>query len=79
MRKAIHIIAEYQQQYDLDIQLHLNSEPTFQQLDNDLTHYVYSGSIGKIMPGVLCFGKETHVGNPLEGLSSNFILSYITQ
>ena len=25
------------------------------------------------------FGKETHVGNPLEGLSSNFILSYITQ
>lgn len=79
MRKVIHIIAEYQQQYDLDIQLHLNSEPTFQQLDNDLTHYVYSGSIGKIMPGVLCFGKETHVGNPLEGLSSNFILSYITQ
>lgn len=79
MRAAIHKIAQYQQQYELDIQLHLNSEPTFQQVDDDLTHYVYTGSIGKIMPGVLCFGKETHVGNPLEGLSSNFILSYITQ
>ncbi|SUM34803.1 peptidase [Staphylococcus gallinarum] len=31
------------------------------------------------MPGVLCYGKETHVGNPFEGVSSNYMMSYINQ
>ncbi|MGO1387663.1 MAG: M20/M25/M40 family metallo-hydrolase [Staphylococcus equorum] len=79
IRKAVEAIAQLKQQYHLDIQLHLNSEPTFQQAGADEKHYIYSGSIGKIMPGVLCYGKETHVGNPLDGLSSNFMMSYITQ
>ncbi|RIO61625.1 M20/M25/M40 family metallo-hydrolase, partial [Mammaliicoccus sciuri] len=76
MRKAVETIARLKQQHQLDIQLHLNSEPTFQQASADEQHYIYSGSIGKIMPGVLCYGKETHVGNPMDGLSSNFMMSY---
>ncbi|MDU0463203.1 M20/M25/M40 family metallo-hydrolase [Staphylococcus ureilyticus] len=79
MRKAVEKLAELKANYDLDIQLHLNSEPTFQQATSDEKHYIYSGSIGKIMPAVLCYGKETHVGQPLEGLSANFMMSYITQ
>lgn len=79
MRQAVKAIADLKQRYQLDIQLHLNSEPTFQQAGADEHHYVYSGSIGKIMPGVLCYGKETHVGNPLDGLSSNYMMSYINQ
>ncbi len=79
MRKAVETIARLKQQHQLDIQLHLNSEPTFQQASADEHHYIYSGSIGKIMPGVLCYGKETHVGNPMDGLSSNFMMSYINQ
>lgn len=78
-RKAVETIERIKQTHQLDIQLHLNSEPTFQQSEIDHKHYVYSGSIGKIMPGVLCYGKETHVGNPLDGLSSNYMMSYITQ
>ncbi|MGW7854907.1 M20/M25/M40 family metallo-hydrolase [Staphylococcus xylosus] len=79
MRKAVETIARLKQHHQLDIQLHLNSEPTFQQASADEHHYIYSGSIGKIMPGVLCYGKETHVGNPMDGLSSNFMMSYINQ
>lgn len=79
MRKAVETIASIKQTFQLDIQLHLNSEPTFQQASADEQHYIYSGSIGKIMPGVLCYGKETHVGNPLDGLSSNFMMSYMNQ
>ncbi|MBF7016299.1 M20/M25/M40 family metallo-hydrolase [Staphylococcus durrellii] len=79
MRKAVEMIEHYQQAYNLDIALHLNSEPTFQQESGDPSHSIYSGSIGKIMPGVLCYGIETHVGNPLSGLSSNYMNSYITQ
>lgn len=79
MRKAVLKLAELTKHYQLNIQLHLNSEPTFQQSGLEESHYIYSGSIGKIMPGVLCYGKETHVGNPFEGVSSNYMMSYINQ
>ncbi|UTH13905.1 M20/M25/M40 family metallo-hydrolase [Macrococcus equipercicus] len=79
MRTAMTRLNELRQAEGLEIMLHLNSEPTFQQSSTDHAHYVYSGSIGKIMPSVLCYGRETHVGTPMSGVSSNFMLSYINQ
>ncbi|KIX91772.1 arginine utilization protein RocB [Staphylococcus microti] len=79
MHAAVAHVAQLCQQHDLSIALHLNSEPTFQQAHYDTNHYHYTGSIGKIMPSVLVYGRETHVGTPANGLSSNFILSYIQQ
>ncbi|ARJ50537.1 M20/M25/M40 family metallo-hydrolase [Staphylococcus lutrae] len=78
MHVAVAELARLCQQYQLKIKLHLNSEPTFQQEGDDI-HYFYTGSIGKIMPGALVYGRETHVGTPALGLSSNFVMSYILQ
>jgi arginine utilization protein RocB len=47
----------------------LNSEPMFPRYPGDQTNYVYTGSIGKILPGFYCYGKETHVGESLAGLN----------
>ncbi|MBW1225688.1 hypothetical protein KYD80_26130, partial [Escherichia coli] len=71
MLAAVNYLDKLRLQYDLDIKLHLNSEPTFQQASHDHNHYYYTGSIGKIMPSVLVYGRETHVGTPAIGLSSN--------
>lgn len=79
MHAAVAHLDTLRKQHDLSIALHLNSEPTFQQAHHDTNHYHYTGSIGKIMPSVLVYGRETHVGTPAIGLSSNFILSYIQQ
>ncbi|WP_278926242.1 M20/M25/M40 family metallo-hydrolase [Staphylococcus auricularis] len=79
MRKAVEALANIKEKEGLDIQLHLNSEPTMQEDMSSDDHYVYSGSIGKMMPGIVCYGKATHVGNPLSGLSSNYMMSYINQ
>ncbi|UEX90459.1 M20/M25/M40 family metallo-hydrolase [Staphylococcus ratti] len=79
MHAAVEYVNELRKQHQLSIQLHLNSEPTFQQAQDDSNHYYYSGSIGKIMPSVLVYGRETHVGTPSNGLSSNFLMSYIQQ
>lgn len=79
MRAAVTALDQLCQRENLNVELHLNSEPTFQQSSDDDAHYVYTGSIGKIMPSVLCYGKETHVGTPMTGISSNFILSYINK
>ena len=79
MLAAVKKINEIRKEKDLNIVLHLNSEPTFQQAPGNNTHYVYTGTIGKLMPAVYVYGKETHVGNAMNGLSSNYIMSFINK
>lgn len=78
MRQAVKLIAELQEKENLKIKLFLNSEPSFSQGPTDLKEYVYSGSIGKIMPAALFYGKETHVGEPLKGITAPFMSAYLT-
>ena len=44
----------------------------------DDNKYVYIGSVGKLMPSFLIVGKETHVGEPFNGLDANQIAASIT-
>jgi arginine utilization protein RocB len=78
MRKAVPTLLRLAQQYDLEYELILNSEPMFTQYPCDTNHYLYTGTIGKVMPGFLCYGKETHVGEPISGLNANLMTSLIT-
>lgn len=79
MRAAVPGIVEIQQTMGLNIKLFLNSEPSFTQSPLDETHYIYSGSIGKILPGALFYGVPTHAGEPLSGMTSHFLSSYLTK
>lgn len=78
MRQAVKHIAELQRKHDLEIILFLNSEPSFSQDPADLQEYIYSGTIGKIMPAALFYGKETHVGEPLKGITAPFMSAFLT-
>lgn len=78
MRTAVPILLDLAKKQGLDYQACLNSEPMFTRYPGDEKQYVYTGSIGKILPGFLCYGKETHVGEPLSGLNANFMASQIT-
>ncbi|WP_019242942.1 MULTISPECIES: M20/M25/M40 family metallo-hydrolase [Bacillus] len=79
MREAIPKLVELSKIYELTYTLFLNSEPMFTQTPGDLGHYFYTGSIGKILPSVLCFGKETHVGEPLSGINAAWMSSVLSQ
>lgn len=78
MRQAVKRIVEIQKKQNLDIILFLNSEPSFSQGPTDLKEYIYSGTIGKIMPAALFYGKETHVGEPLKGITAPFMSAFLT-
>ncbi|MFS0784290.1 M20/M25/M40 family metallo-hydrolase [Bacillus sp. 1P06AnD] len=78
MRAAVDHLVELQETHKLDFLCFLNSEPVFPQTPDDTNYYIYSGSIGKIMPCALCYGKETHVGEPLAGMTSNYMASFVT-
>lgn len=79
MRAAVPKLIDLRDQHELTYNLFLNSEPVFSQKPGDPKFYIYSGSIGKIMPSALFYGMETHVGEPLSGINANYIASYLTQ
>jgi arginine utilization protein RocB len=79
MRAAVELLRELQDSRGLRPVLFLNSEPSFPAHPGDPTHYVYSGSIGKLLPAALCYGRETHAGTPLKGLTSPYIASFLVQ
>lgn len=79
MREAVPTLLKLSEQHGLTYTLFLNSEPMFSQIPGDEDYYFYTGSIGKIMPGALCFGKETHVGEPLSGINAAWMTSVLSQ
>lgn len=79
MRLAVPKLVELQQKNQLDYRLFLNSEPVFTNEPRDRKHHLYTGSIGKVLVGSLFYGKESHAGEPLRGVSSPFIASYLTR
>src|SRR5699024_346367 len=56
----------------------LNGEPIFRKYPTDPNYYVYTGSIGKVLPGFYCYGKETHAGEPFSGLNPNLMTSFLS-
>ncbi|RDW19407.1 M20/M25/M40 family metallo-hydrolase [Oceanobacillus chungangensis] len=79
MRAAVPVLLELQDKHQLTYTLFLNSEPVFTQEPKDHAHYLYTGSIGKLLAAALFYGKETHAGEPLSGLTSPYIASYLTR
>ncbi|WP_242143454.1 MULTISPECIES: M20/M25/M40 family metallo-hydrolase [unclassified Bacillus cereus group] len=78
MRAAVPKLLELAKEHDLQYKAVLNSEPMFTCYPGDQNKYIYTGSIGKVLPGFLCYGKETHVGEPFAGLNANYMASLLT-
>ena len=78
MRAAVKELVRLQEQEGHRYKLFLNGEPSFSQGPADTKEYVYSGTIGKIMPSALFYGKETHVGEPLKGITADYMASFLT-
>ncbi|MFS0646337.1 M20/M25/M40 family metallo-hydrolase [Siminovitchia sp. 179-K 8D1 HS] len=79
MRAAVKVLVQLRKRFNLSYKMFLNSEPSFSQMPGDEKYYIYTGTLGKIMPAALIYGKETHVGEPLKGITANYIASFLTQ
>ncbi|AYC28888.1 M20/M25/M40 family metallo-hydrolase [Paenisporosarcina cavernae] len=79
MREAVPHLITLKEKHQLDYFLFLNGEPVFAQEPGDKKTYIYSGTIGKIMPSALVYGMETHVGEPLSGVTANYFASFLTK
>ncbi len=79
MRAAVPVLLKIAEEYDLEYVTVLNGEPMFMRYPGDNNKYIYTGSIGKLLPGFLCYGKETHVGEPFAGLNANNMVSLLSE
>nr|WP_318538943.1 M20/M25/M40 family metallo-hydrolase [Terribacillus saccharophilus] len=79
MLRALEVLQQIQTSEELVYKLCMNGEPVFSKYPGDTGNYMYSGSIGKVLPGFFCYGKETHVGEPFGGLNANLMISYLSQ
>ncbi|KGX91361.1 hypothetical protein N781_04690 [Pontibacillus halophilus JSM 076056 = DSM 19796] len=79
MLTALDVLKQLKQEEGLSYTACLNGEPMFSQYPGDPNYYVYSGSIGKLLPGFLSYGKETHVGEPFAGLNPNLMVGYLAE
>jgi arginine utilization protein RocB len=57
----------------------LISEPHFPKYPGDRTKYLYTGTVGKLLPVFYCVGKETHACEPLSGLNPNRLTAKIIE
>ncbi|WP_226582811.1 M20/M25/M40 family metallo-hydrolase [Halobacillus litoralis] len=79
MLAALPALQKIKEEEGLTFKAALNGEPMFSKYPGDPAYYLYTGSIGKALPGFLCYGKETHAGEPFGGLNANLMVSYLTQ
>lgn len=78
MIAAVPILLQLAKEHDLSYTACINAEPMFARYPGDNAKYIYTGSLGKVLPGFFCCGKESHVGEPLAGLNANLMVSHVT-
>ncbi|MGI6343469.1 MAG: M20/M25/M40 family metallo-hydrolase [Bacillota bacterium] len=76
MRHAVELVRQMQVQYGLEFTAALNSESHGIVGEG---HVVQTGTDGKLMPLIYCFGKETHAGTIYSGLNAHLLLAEVTR
>ena len=75
IKQAVILLKELKDRFGLDYKFLLNPEP---MLRSDPNKYVYvDGSIGKMLPGIVVKGTQSHVGNIMNGLNSALLAANV--
>lgn len=73
MRRAVSLLQELQERYNLDYKITIDSEPHCREEEDRFT--IYDGSVGKTMAFAYIRGKKTHIGDIYNGLNPSLVLS----
>jgi arginine utilization protein RocB len=79
MLAAVDLLLSLKKEKELEYVCCLVSEPHFPKYPGDETKYIYTGTVGKLLPIFYCVGKETHVCQPFSGLNPNLLTSKIIE
>ncbi len=77
--QAVHLLTRLRKQYQLNYVGVINTDYTTAQYTGDPHRYIYTGTVGKLLPSFLCIGRESHVGTPFNGLDANLLAAELIQ
>lgn len=70
-------LIDKQKEMGYDYQACVDTDYVAPRYDDDNHRYIYIGTVGKLMPSFYIVGKETHVGQPFNGLDPTQIAGAI--
>jgi arginine utilization protein RocB len=73
MLQAVRLLLRLRSECGLDYLGAINTDYTTGQYPGDPHRYIYTGSIGKLLPSFLVIGRESHVGAPFDGMDANLL------
>lgn len=73
--EALGTLNYLKEKYKLEYELAINNDYICPLYPGDNNKYVYTGTVGKLLPSFYIVGKETHVGQCFEGINPNQIAS----
>lgn len=79
MRHSIQPLLNLKHQFDLSYLGAIDTDYTTQQYPDDPFHYVYFGTVGKLLVNFVAVGVESHASDPFSGVDANFIISEIVR
>ncbi|TQI68288.1 M20/M25/M40 family metallo-hydrolase [Clostridium sp. KNHs216] len=79
MLAAVELLLSMKKEKRLDYRCCLVSEPHFPKYPGDGGKYLYTGTVGKLLPAFYCVGRETHACEPFAGLNPNLLTSKIIE
>ena len=79
MLSAVDFLLSFKNEKQLEYVSCLVSEPHSPQYPGDNKQYIFTGTIGKLLPVFYCVGKETHAREPFSGLNPNCLTAKIIE
>lgn len=71
--EALDVLVDLKEKEQLNYVLAINNDFITPIAPGDATRYVYTGSVGKLLPCFYVIGRATHVGQPFEGFEATAV------
>ena len=71
--QAVRFLLRLRAEYGLEFIGAINTDYITSLYPGDPNWYVYTGTIGKLLPSFLVIGRESHVGDPFDGVDANLL------
>jgi arginine utilization protein RocB len=71
--QAVRFLLRLREEHGLEYLGAINADYTTARYPGDPHHYVFTGTIGKLLPSFLVIGKESHVGDPFDGVDADLL------
>jgi arginine utilization protein RocB len=71
--QAVRLLTRLREERGLEYLGAINTDYTTARYTGDPHRYIFTGTVGKLLPSFLVVGRESHVGEPFDGLDANLL------